>query len=61
MPITKEFTVLVEDGPGTLGKVFRALAECGVNSRTSGLPDRRQERNSIHRRQSGERQDGPGQ
>jgi hypothetical protein len=31
MPITKEFTVLMEDGPGMLGKVFRALAECGVN------------------------------
>jgi hypothetical protein len=31
MPITKEFTVLMDDGPGMLGKVFRALAECGVN------------------------------
>lgn len=31
MPVTKEFTVLLEDGPGTLGKVCRALADRGVN------------------------------
>jgi hypothetical protein len=31
MPITKEFTVLMEDRPTTLGKVCRALAERGVN------------------------------
>ena len=31
MPVTKEFTVLMEDGPGTLGKVCRALADRGVN------------------------------
>ena len=31
MPITKEFTVLLEDGPGALGKVCRALADRGVN------------------------------
>ncbi len=31
MPITKEFTVLMEDRPSMLGKVCRALAERGVN------------------------------
>jgi hypothetical protein len=31
MPITKEFTVLMEDRPSTLGKVCRALADRGVN------------------------------
>lgn len=31
MPSTKEFTVLMEDRPGTLGKVCRALADRGVN------------------------------
>jgi hypothetical protein len=31
MPVTKEFTVLMEDRPTTLGKVCRALAERGVN------------------------------
>jgi hypothetical protein len=31
MPVTKEFTVLMEDGPRTLGKVCRALADRGVN------------------------------
>lgn len=31
MPVTKEFTVLMEDRPGTLGKVCRALADRGVN------------------------------
>ncbi len=31
MPTTKEFTVLMEDRPGTLGKVCRALADRGVN------------------------------
>jgi hypothetical protein len=31
MPVTKEFTVLVEDQPGTLGKVCRALADRSVN------------------------------
>ena len=31
MPVNKEFTVLMEDGPGTLGKVCRALADRGVN------------------------------
>ena len=31
MPVTKEFTVLLEDGPGALGKVCRALADRGVN------------------------------
>jgi hypothetical protein len=31
MPVTKEFTVLMEDRPSTLGKVCRALAERGVN------------------------------
>jgi hypothetical protein len=31
MPITKEFTVLMEDRPSTLGKVCQALAERGVN------------------------------
>lgn len=31
MPVTKEFTVLMEDQPGTLGKVCRALADRGVN------------------------------
>jgi hypothetical protein len=31
VPVTKEFTVLVEDGPGMLGKVCRALADGGVN------------------------------
>jgi hypothetical protein len=31
MPVTKEFTVFLEDGPGTLGKVCRALADGGVN------------------------------
>ena len=31
MPITKEFTMLIEDGPNTLGKVCRALADHGVN------------------------------
>lgn len=31
MPVTKEFTVLMDDQPGTLGKVCRALADRGVN------------------------------
>ena len=31
MPITKEFIVLLEDRPSTLGKVCRALADHGVN------------------------------
>ncbi len=31
MPTSKEFTVLMEDRPGTLGKVCRALADRGVN------------------------------
>jgi len=31
MPVTKEFTVLMEDQPGTLGKVCRTLADRGVN------------------------------
>jgi hypothetical protein len=31
MPITKEFTVLLVDRPGTLGKVCRALADRKVN------------------------------
>ena len=30
MIITKEFTVLLEDRPSTLGKVCRALADCEV-------------------------------
>jgi hypothetical protein len=31
MPITKEFTVNMEDRPGTLGKFSRVLADRGVN------------------------------
>lgn len=31
MPAVKEFTVLVEDRPGQIGKVCRALADHGVN------------------------------
>ena len=31
MPVTKEFTVLLEDQPRALGKVCRALAGRGVN------------------------------
>ena len=31
MPATKEFTVLMNDQPGTLGKVCRALADRKVN------------------------------
>ncbi len=31
MPVTKEFTVLMEDRPSALGKVCRALADRGVN------------------------------
>ena len=31
MPVTKEFTVLIEDRPGTLGKVCRALSDRNVN------------------------------
>ena len=31
MPIIKEFTVLMDDQPGTLGKVCRALADRNVN------------------------------
>jgi hypothetical protein len=31
MPITKEFTVLVEDRPSMLGKLCQALADQGVN------------------------------
>ena len=31
MPTSKEFAIRVEDRPGTLGKVCRALAERGVN------------------------------
>ncbi len=31
MPVTKEFTVLMEDRPNALGKVCRALADHGVN------------------------------
>jgi hypothetical protein len=31
MPVTKEFTVLMEDRPSTLGKICRALADREVN------------------------------
>src|SRR6266851_4300003 len=31
MPTSKEFTVLIDDRPGTLGKVCRALADRSVN------------------------------
>lgn len=31
MPISKEFTVFMDDTPGTLGKVCRALADRNVN------------------------------
>src|SRR5258708_34364262 len=31
MPVAKEFTVLMEDRPSTLGKVCRALADREVN------------------------------
>ncbi len=31
MPVTTEFTLLMEDRPGTLGKISRALADRGVN------------------------------
>ncbi len=31
MPTTKEFTIHMEDRPGTLGKLCRALADRGVN------------------------------
>lgn len=31
MPTTKELTVQMEDRPGTLGKICRALADRGVN------------------------------
>src|SRR5258708_38336135 len=31
MPVSKEFAVLLEDQPGTLGRICRALAERGVN------------------------------
>jgi hypothetical protein len=31
MPATKEFTIHLEDRPGTLGKLCRALADRGVN------------------------------
>ena len=31
MPTTKEFAIRMEDRPGTLGKVSRALADRGVN------------------------------
>jgi len=31
MPLTKELTIEIEDGPGTLGKLCRALADQGVN------------------------------
>jgi hypothetical protein len=31
MPITKEFTVHMEDRPGTMAKLLRALADRGVN------------------------------
>lgn len=31
MPVTKEFTLRLEDRPGTLGKVCRALADRGIN------------------------------
>ena len=31
MPITKEFTIRLEDRPGTLGKLYQTLAEQDVN------------------------------
>ncbi|MGA8223047.1 MAG: ACT domain-containing protein [Candidatus Acidiferrales bacterium] len=31
MPVTKDFTVFLEDRAGTLGKLCRALADSGVN------------------------------
>jgi hypothetical protein len=31
MPVTKEFTVNMEDRPGTLGKFCRVLADKGIN------------------------------
>lgn len=61
MPVTKEFIVLMEDRPSTLGKLCQALAESwSEHSRASSLPDRRENRDSIHRRQSDDSQDGVG-
>src|SRR5258708_29811770 len=31
MPVSKEFAVLLEDRPGTVGRICRAIAERGVN------------------------------
>jgi hypothetical protein len=36
MPVAKEFTVLMEDRPSTLGKVCRALADREVNILAAG-------------------------
>ena len=37
MPTTKEFTIRLEDRPGTLGKLCQALAEGGEESLTKLL------------------------
>ena len=31
MPTTREFTLTLDDGPGTLGKICRAVADRSVN------------------------------
>jgi glycine cleavage system regulatory protein len=59
MPVTNEFTVLTEDRPNALGKVCRALAEHGVNILAlQSFPNRREDRDPIHRRQSDNSQNG---
>ncbi len=37
MPTAKEFSISLEDTPGTLGKLCQALAEEGVNILASSL------------------------
>jgi hypothetical protein len=62
MPVIKEFIVLLDDQPSTLGKTCQALADREVNILASSiLPDRREQRDSFHRRQSDDSQDGVGQ
>jgi hypothetical protein len=61
MPATKEFTVLMDDRPSTPGRFCRALADREVNILALQSFPIGGKRDSIHRRQSVDRQDGAGQ
>ncbi len=59
MPLTKEFIVLMEDRPSTLGKVCQALADREVNILAlQSFPIGGKSVTLIYRRQSDDSQDG---